>query len=145
MIGSGGMGEVCRARDTKLARDVAFKMLAYFLVRRAFGTIRKTAEIGPMRIHDLRHTCASLLLAQGVHPRVVMETLGHSQVSLTLDTYSHVGTQPRGGATDGRSAGHPSGFIAAGCRTGCQLRRNVVSRGGIEPPTRRLRVCCSAN
>jgi integrase len=43
-----------------------------------------------MRIHDLRHTCASLLLAQGVHPRVVMETLGHSQISLTLDTYSHV-------------------------------------------------------
>jgi integrase len=43
-----------------------------------------------MRIHDLRHPCASLLLAQGVHPRVVMETLGHSQISLTLDTYSHV-------------------------------------------------------
>ena len=43
-----------------------------------------------MRIHDLRHTCASLLLAQGVHPRVVMEALGHSQISLTLDTYSHV-------------------------------------------------------
>lgn len=42
------------------------------------------------RIHDLRHTCASLLLPQGVHPRVVMETLGHSQISLTLDTYSHV-------------------------------------------------------
>jgi hypothetical protein len=39
---------------------------------------------------DLRHTTATLLLTQGVHPRVVMETLGHSQVSLTLDTYSHV-------------------------------------------------------
>ena len=35
-------------------------------------------------------TCASLLLAQGVHPRVVMEILGHSQISLTMDTYSHV-------------------------------------------------------
>ena len=43
-----------------------------------------------IRIHDLRHTCASLLLVQGVHARVVMETLGHSQISLTLDTYSHV-------------------------------------------------------
>ena len=41
-------------------------------------------------MHDLRHTAATLLLTQGVHPRVVMETLGHSQVSLTLDTYSHV-------------------------------------------------------
>jgi len=43
-----------------------------------------------MRIHDLRHTCASLLLAQGVHARVVMETLGHSQISLTMDTYTRV-------------------------------------------------------
>ncbi len=43
-----------------------------------------------IRFHDLRHTCASLLLAQGVHPRLVMETLGHSQISLTMDTYSHV-------------------------------------------------------
>jgi integrase len=42
------------------------------------------------RFHDLRHACASLLLAQGVSPRVVMETLGHSQISLTMNTYSHV-------------------------------------------------------
>ena len=42
------------------------------------------------RFHDLRHACASLMLAQGVAPRVVMETLGHSQISLTMNTYSHV-------------------------------------------------------
>lgn len=42
------------------------------------------------RFHDLRHTCATLLLAQGVHPRLVMEILGHSQIGLTMDTYSHV-------------------------------------------------------
>lgn len=42
------------------------------------------------RYHDLRHTCASLLLAQGVHARTVMEVLGHSQISLTMDTYSHL-------------------------------------------------------
>jgi integrase len=59
-------------------------------VRRAFTTILRGAELPTIRIHDLRHTCASLLLVQGVHPRVVMETLGHSQISLTLDTYSHV-------------------------------------------------------
>jgi integrase len=59
-------------------------------VRREFDSILKAAKLPGMRIHDLRHTCASLLLAQGVHPRVVMETLGHSQISLTLDTYSHV-------------------------------------------------------
>jgi integrase len=42
------------------------------------------------RFHDLRHSCASLLLAQNVAPRVVMELLGHSQISLTMNTYSHV-------------------------------------------------------
>jgi integrase len=59
-------------------------------VRRAFTAILKGAKLPSIRIHDLRHTCASLLLVQGVHPRVVMETLGHGQISLTLDTYSHV-------------------------------------------------------
>jgi integrase len=43
-----------------------------------------------IRFHDLRHTHATLLLAAGVHPKVVQERLGHSQISLTLDTYSHV-------------------------------------------------------
>jgi hypothetical protein len=48
------------------------------------------ASLPNIRLHDLRHSCATLLLAQGVNPRVVMETLGHSQVSLTLNSYSHV-------------------------------------------------------
>ena len=43
-----------------------------------------------MRLHDLRHTAASLLLAQGVAARVVMEILGHSQISITMYTYTHV-------------------------------------------------------
>ena len=43
-----------------------------------------------IRFHDLRHTHASLMLAAGVNPKVVQERLGHSQISLTLDTYSHV-------------------------------------------------------
>jgi len=59
-------------------------------VRKAFKAILRGGKLPTIRIHDLRHTCASLLLAQDVNPRVVMETLGHSQVSLTLDTYSHV-------------------------------------------------------
>lgn len=53
---------------------------------------RLIADLGlpRQRFHDLRHACASLLLVQGVAPRVVMETLGHSQISLTMNTYSHV-------------------------------------------------------
>lgn len=42
------------------------------------------------RFHDLRHTCATLLLCKGVHPKLVQELLGHSNVGITLDTYSHV-------------------------------------------------------
>jgi integrase len=59
-------------------------------VRREFRVILAAAKLPAMCIHDLRHTCASLLLAQGVHPRVVTETLGHSQISITMDIYSHV-------------------------------------------------------
>ena len=43
-----------------------------------------------MRFHDLRHTCATLLLTKGVHPKVVSEMLGHSSIAITLDIYSHV-------------------------------------------------------
>ena len=48
------------------------------------------AGLRRQRFHALRHACASLLLSRGVSPRVVMEMLGHSQISLTMDTYSHV-------------------------------------------------------
>jgi integrase len=43
-----------------------------------------------MRFHDLRHTCATLLLSRGVHPKFVQELLGHATIAITLDTYSHV-------------------------------------------------------
>ena len=59
-------------------------------VTRQFKELLTAAKLPNIRLHDLRHSCATLLLAQGVNPRVVMETLGHSQVSLTLNTYSHV-------------------------------------------------------
>ena len=42
------------------------------------------------RFHDLRHTCATLLLCEGVHPKLVQELLGHATIAITLDTYSHV-------------------------------------------------------
>ena len=43
-----------------------------------------------VRFHDLRHTHATHLLKQGVHPKIVSERLGHSNIAITLDTYSHV-------------------------------------------------------
>jgi len=59
-------------------------------VVRAYTAIVKRAGLPHRRFHDLRHSCATLLLVQGVSPRVVMEILGHSQISLTMNTYSHV-------------------------------------------------------
>jgi integrase len=50
----------------------------------------RRAGLRDARFHDLRHTCATLLLTKGVHPKIVSEMLGHSSVSITLDTYSHV-------------------------------------------------------
>jgi integrase len=60
------------------------------LLYRSFRSVLKRAGLPPMRFHDLRHSAASLLLSMGAHPKVVQELLGHSQISLTLDTYSHV-------------------------------------------------------
>ncbi len=56
---------------------------------RRFARIMKAANLPPIRLHDLRHTHATLALAAGVHPKIVSERLGHSTVSLTFDVYSH--------------------------------------------------------
>ena len=59
-------------------------------VTRALQSRLSAAGLPRMRFHDLRHGAATLLLAQGVHPRVVMETLGHSTIAVTMNVYSHV-------------------------------------------------------
>jgi integrase len=59
-------------------------------LKREFRPLLEQAELPLIRFHDLRHTAATLLLSQGVHPKVVQERLGHAQVGITLDTYSHV-------------------------------------------------------
>jgi integrase len=50
----------------------------------------KRAKLEHLRVHDLRHTHATLMLKAGIHPKIVSERLGHASVSITLDTYSHV-------------------------------------------------------
>lgn len=60
------------------------------LNHRSFKPLLKQAGLPDMRFHDLRHTAATLLLTKGVHPKIVQEMLGHSTISITLDTYSHV-------------------------------------------------------
>lgn len=57
---------------------------------RSFQQALKRAGLRHQRFHDMRHACATLLFVQGVHPRMVMEILGHSRISITMDLYSHV-------------------------------------------------------
>jgi integrase len=59
-------------------------------VSRAFQQIARTVGLKGVRLHDLRHAHATILLQQGVHPKIVQERLGHSSISTTLDIYSHV-------------------------------------------------------
>jgi integrase len=60
------------------------------LIRRSFKPLLKRAGLPQIRFHDLRHTCATLLLTRNVNPKIVSEMLGHSSIAITLDTYSHV-------------------------------------------------------
>jgi integrase len=60
------------------------------LRQRSFAPLLIKAGLPHIRFHDLRHTCATLLLSKGVHPKFVQELLGHATIAITLDTYSHV-------------------------------------------------------
>ena len=53
------------------------------------GHLRR-AGLPDIRFHDLRHSCATMLLGMKVHPKIVQEILGHSQISMTMDIYSHI-------------------------------------------------------
>lgn len=74
------------------------------LVKRSFKPLLKKAGLPEIRFHDLRHTCATLLLGRGVHPKIVQELLGHATIAMTLDTYSHylpsMGNQASGAMGD---------------------------------------------
>jgi len=59
-------------------------------VTHAFGKLIRKAGLPHARLHDLRHTHATLMLKEGIHPKVVQERLGHSNIATTLDIYSHV-------------------------------------------------------
>ncbi len=60
------------------------------LYHRGFKPLLEKAGLSGFTFHSLRHTCATLLLSKNVHPKIVQEMLGHANVAITLDTYSHV-------------------------------------------------------
>jgi site-specific recombinase XerD len=59
-------------------------------VRNAMARVCRRAELPLLRVHDLRHTAATLMLLAGVNVKVVSERLGHATIAITLQTYSHV-------------------------------------------------------
>ena len=60
------------------------------LMRRSYLPLLKKASLKRIKFHGLRHSAATQLLMAGVHPKIVSERLGHSTISITMDTYSHV-------------------------------------------------------
>ncbi|MFN2488616.1 MAG: tyrosine-type recombinase/integrase [Actinomycetota bacterium] len=82
-------GSVWRDHDLVFSASIGTPLDPRTLARH-YQRLCERAGVGHRRFHDLRHSAASLLLAQGVSARVVMETLGHSQISLTMNTYAHV-------------------------------------------------------
>ncbi|MFC1956682.1 site-specific integrase [Chloroflexota bacterium] len=76
--------------DDLVFSDLEGKPLLPDTVSHAWIKLAERNGLKGIRLHDARHTHASLLLKQGVHPKVVQERLGHATISTTLDTYSHV-------------------------------------------------------
>jgi site-specific recombinase XerD len=77
--------------DLVFPNQVGKTMNARNFTARSFKPLlERTGLPHSARVHDLRHTCATVLLKMGQHPRYVQELLGHSTIAITLDTYSHV-------------------------------------------------------
>ena len=85
------MGSLYRPGGLVFANEIGGLINPSNLRNRSFARLLKHAGLpADTRFHDLRHTCATLLLSQNVNPKIVSEMLGHASVAITLDTYSHV-------------------------------------------------------
>jgi integrase len=84
------MGSLYRSGGLVFANEAGGIINPSNLRNRHFPKVLVRAGLPKIRFHDLRHTCATLLLTQNVNPKIVSEMLGHSSISVTLDTYSHV-------------------------------------------------------
>jgi len=84
------LGDLYRDHGLVFTSEVGTLINPSNLRRRSFAPLLQRAGLPRIRFHDLRHTCAKLLLSRNVHPKYVQELLGHATVAITLDTYSHV-------------------------------------------------------
>lgn len=83
-------GSLWEANDLVFCSETGTPHSIPNLTYRYFRPILEKAELPRIRLYDLRHSCATLLLIENENPKVVSERLGHSTIVLTLDTYSHV-------------------------------------------------------
>ena len=83
------LAEIYKDRGLVFSTSVGTPVNPENLVNRSFKPLLKKAGLPEIRFHNLRHTCATLLLSRGVHPKLVQELLGHATIAMTLDTYSH--------------------------------------------------------
>ena len=84
------LGDLYRDEGLIFASEVGTLINPTNLRQRSFASLLTRAGLPQIRFHDLRHTCATLLLSRDVHPKFVQELLGHANIAITLDTYSHV-------------------------------------------------------
>jgi integrase len=84
------LGEVWEEHDLVFPNTIGMPMDGINLLRREFLPLLVRAGLPRIRFHDLRHTAATLMLAQGVNVKVVSEMLGHADVAITLRIYAHV-------------------------------------------------------
>jgi integrase len=84
------LGDAYRDEGLVFASAVGTLMNPTNLRRRSFAALLQRSNLPKIRFHDLRHTCATLLLTRNLHPKYVQELLGHANIAITLDTYSHV-------------------------------------------------------
>jgi hypothetical protein len=104
-----------------------------------------------VRIHDLRHTCAALMVSEGANPKHIQRHLGHSSITVTMDTYGHLFPEDlqyvadrldrriarvQQGTSKGRARGwEPRDAAAEAGRMPLTSQNAAVGPGGIEPPT----------
>ncbi|MFC2022744.1 tyrosine-type recombinase/integrase [Chloroflexota bacterium] len=89
-VAKGVMTGITLKEDDLIFSTLEGKPLRPNTVTRAWSVLATRCELKGIRFHDARHSHASLMLKQGVHPKIVQERLGHATISVTLDTYSHV-------------------------------------------------------
>src|SRR5918998_4656632 len=84
------LGDLYRDQGLVFTSDTGAPLNPSNVRNRNLRRLTGKAGLPVIRFHDLRHTCATLLLSKNVHPKIVQEMLGHATVAITLDTYSHV-------------------------------------------------------